>query len=198
MASRQTEQPEFGMISYPPSSYHSLRPKSTEFLNWSNYPTPYRAMTPWTSYNNPSYPSTNAAKLVPATLYPTTMSSYNDPLDSHLPTTIMAATFSPFLRTPNPALNPINRVEPPRDGTSVKVEGQNQHEANDFLTELSCPWPACKAEELREADSFSKALPRPGPADQAFEEESYGNQVRLSDVMHLTTVIQFRSFAELL
>jgi hypothetical protein len=113
------------------------------------------------------------------------MSTYRDHLDSHLSTTITPATSSPFLRTPNSLLNLTNRVEPPRDRTSVKVEGQNQHEVNDFLTELSHPWAACKAEEQsqREADSFSKALPRPGAADRAFKEESNGNQVRLSDVL---------------
>jgi hypothetical protein len=167
MNSQQTEQPEFGVISYPPSSYYSLRSKSTENLDLSTYPAPYQGITPWISYNNPSYPYTNSATLVPATVYSTTMSTYIDPLDSHLSTTITPATSSPFLRTPNPLLNFTNRVEPPRDGISFKVGGQNQHEVNDFLTELSRPWAACEAEEQRqmEANSFSKALPRPGAAD---------------------------------
>ncbi|KAL4814568.1 hypothetical protein BDW67DRAFT_186577 [Aspergillus spinulosporus] len=134
-------------------------------------------MAPWISYNNPSYPYTNSATLVPAT-YPTTVSSYRDPLDLHISTPMTPATSSPFLQTPNPALRPINRVEPLRDGTSVKVEEQNQYELNDFFTKLSRPWPASKAEETsqREADSFSKALPLPGPADRAFEEESAEDQ----------------------
>ncbi|KAL3432470.1 hypothetical protein BDV09DRAFT_197661 [Aspergillus tetrazonus] len=111
------------------------------------------------------------------------MSTYIDLLDSHLSTTITPATSSPFLRTPNPLLNFTNRVEPPRDGTSVKVEGQNQHEVNDFLTELSRPWAACEAEEQSqmEANGFSKALSRPGAADRAFEEESNGNQNSRAD-----------------
>ncbi|KAL4994108.1 hypothetical protein BDV10DRAFT_177431 [Aspergillus recurvatus] len=141
-------------------------------------------MAPWMSYSSPSYLYSTSATLVPATLYPPTMSSYRDPLDLHTSATVPSATSRPFLRTPNPTLNSNNRVGPPKDHTHVKVEEKNQQEADSFLTTLSRPWPASQAREQsqRETDIFPKALSRPGLADRVNEEAKRNeSQVRLSD-----------------
>ncbi|KAL4991756.1 hypothetical protein BDW68DRAFT_173694 [Aspergillus falconensis] len=134
-------------------------------------------MAPWMSYSSPSYPYPTSATLVPATLYPPTMTSYRDPLDPHVSATIPPDKSSPFLRTPNAAFSPNNRVERPKDDTPVKMEEQYQQEEDGFLTALSRPWPADQArkQSQREADSLPEALSRPGPADRE-NEEAEGNK----------------------
>ncbi|KAL4901806.1 hypothetical protein BDW74DRAFT_181523 [Aspergillus multicolor] len=169
MASRQAEQPAFGMTSYPSSSFQR-RQNSTGFLDWSGYPSPYQSMTPFINYGNPSYPYPTSNTLVPATICPASMSGYRVTRELHVPATVLSTTPRPGLRTPFPA-----HAAPPQAKIRVKVEEQTSGESDNFISALSRHQLANQVglanvvvrDQNQEVDDLLKVPSHPEYADQA-------------------------------